>query len=353
MNDNEFIVKTSYELLKKQSPVVLASIVSLQGSSPRHIGTKMLFAGNGKSYGTIGGSLLEATVIKESWSVLASGRSRFMRFELMGMDAFDSGMICGGKTEILLAYRQATQENLEFLKSWLDMIQQDSNFYIMTRLKDKGDSVDILGHSLVTSDGKVVIGNFLKPSDLGEIRAEFHNISVTSVVKLQDTQVVVDPIRKLKTVFCFGAGHVALPTAHIAALVGFRVVVIDDRAEYASDERFPEASRIHVISDFNQALNGLEIGSDSFIIIITRGHQFDREVLAQALKTPAGYIGMISSRKKRDSIYQALQEEGFTSQDLLRVHSPIGVKIGGETPEEIAVSIVAELIQFRSGQYEK
>ena len=98
----------------------------------------------------------------------------------------------------------------------------------------------------------------------------------------------------------------AVPTAHLAALVGFRVVVVDDRPEFANAERFPEAYKILVIKDFNHAFDGLEIDADSFIVIVTRGHQYDRAVLEQSLKTTAGYIGMISSRRKREAIYEAL-----------------------------------------------
>jgi xanthine dehydrogenase accessory factor len=153
----------------------------------------------------------------------------------------------------------------------------------------------------------------------------------------------------MKTLYCFGGGHVAVPTAQLASLVGFRVVVIDDRPEFANFERFPDAI-INVIDDFDRAFDGLEIDEDSFIVIVTRGHQYDRTVLAQSLKTRAGYIGMISSRKKRETIYKALASDGADITKLEQVHSPIGINIGGETPEEIAVSIVAELIQVRSQQ---
>jgi xanthine dehydrogenase accessory factor len=147
-----------------------------------------------------------------------------------------------------------------------------------------------------------------------------------------------------------GAGHVSQPTAHIAALTGFRVVVMDDRAEFSNAKRFPDASEVHVIDDFQRAFEDCHIDNDSFIVIFTRNHMYDHVVLEQALKTDAGYIGMIASRRKRDSIYEALRTQGITEEDLTRVHSPIGLKIGGETPEEIAVSIVAELIQERSRQ---
>jgi xanthine dehydrogenase accessory factor len=160
----------------------------------------------------------------------------------------------------------------------------------------------------------------------------------------------MNPVRKTKTLYCFGAGHVAKPTAHIAALVGFRVVVVDDRAEFSNIERFPDARDVRVIDDFTHALKDFDINGDSFIVIFTRGHMLDRVVLEQALKTNAGYIGMIASRKKIDSIYQALLIEGVTKEELERVHWPIGLDIGAETPEEIAVSIVAELIKERSKQ---
>lgn len=349
MNDYEYIARTIRDLLEKESAVVLATVVGLQGSSPRHTGARMVFDQNGRSYGTIGGSLLEATAIKEAWSVLASRQSKFMYFDMTGKEA-PSGMICGGRAEVLLDYIPSTLENIALFKNWLEALQNSQNFFFLTHLKDNGKSVQILGHALLFRDGTVSGNQTLKPEDIAELSAELHNFSRTEVISLGETQVMVDPIRKLKTVYCFGAGHVAVPTAHIAALAGFRVIATDDRAEFANAERFPEAYSVRVIPDFLQALEGLEIDKDSYIVILTRGHQFDREVLEQALKTRAGYIGMISSRKKRDSIYQSLREEGFTDQDLARVYSPIGIKIGGETPEEIAVSIVAELIAVRAKQ---
>jgi xanthine dehydrogenase accessory factor len=185
-------------------------------------------------------------------------------------------------------------------------------------------------------------------NDVEKLKPELHNVSTTSVLPLDDTRVMVDRIRKMKTLYCFGAGHVAVPTAHLAALVGFRVVVLDDRPEYANAERFPEAFETVVIKDFNHAFEGLEIDGDSFIVIVTRGHQSDRAVLEQSLKTSAGYIGMISSKRKRAAIYEALLAQGVKQERLNFVHSPIGIDIGGETPEEIAMSIVAELISVRS-----
>jgi xanthine dehydrogenase accessory factor len=348
MNNNEYLARVICDLLEKDSPLVLASIVTLQGSSPRHNGAKMVVAANGKSYGTIGGSLLEATSIKEAWTAIAGAKSRLLDFNLNGKDANSMGMICGGKTTVLLDYIAATAANRNFFQKWQEAVQGSRDFYFVTHLKHTKNSMKVIAHSFVFETGEFESTGKIDEEDIERLKSELKHVNITTIIENQENRMVVDPIRKVISVYLFGAGHVAVPTAHIAALTGFRTVVLDDRAEYASNERFPNVSSVRVLSSFNKALEGLEIDNDSYIVIITRGHQFDREVLEQALKSKAGYIGMISSRRKRDTIYQALLEKGVSQAELDKVHSPIGIPIGGETPEEIAVSIVAELISERS-----
>ena len=210
--------------------------------------------------------------------------------------------------------------------------------------------MQVLGHAILYADGDIFGNSSMISFDIESLKPELHNVSSTSILVLKDTRVMIDRIRKLKTLCCFGAGYVAVPTAHLAVLVGFRVVVVNDRPEFASAERFPDVDKICVVEDFDHAFDRLEIDEDSFIIIVTRGHQTDRAVLEQSLKSSAGYIGMISSRRKREAIYEALMAKDVKKEQLSQVHSPIGINIGGETPEEIAVSIVAELIKVRSQQ---
>jgi xanthine dehydrogenase accessory factor len=349
MNEIEFLAKTVNEQLEAGRPMVLVSIISMQGSTPRHSGTKMVVGADGKSYGTIGGSLLEAAAIKESRRVLTTKKSRIMSYDLTGKDPTAPGMICGGKAEILLDYLAVTPGNRQFSGQWREIMQRGKDYYLLTYLKGEGDSVEISGHSIINADGSPFLTQSPAP-DIGKIKPELHTVSTTAVLPIGDRRVMVDRIRRLKTLYCFGAGHVAVPTAHLAALTGFRVVVIDDRPEFANEERFPEAHNTLVIKNFNRALEGLEIDRDSFIVIVTSGHQYDREVLEQALKTNAGYIGMISSRRKKEAIYEYLIAQGVKRERLEQVHSPIGIDISGETPEEIGISIVAELIQVRSEQ---
>jgi xanthine dehydrogenase accessory factor len=350
MNENENLAGTVNRMLEAGSPLVLVSIMSLQGSTPRHSGTKMVVGADGKAYWTIGGSLLEAAAIRESRVVLAAARSRILSFELDGKDATAPGMICGGRAELLLDYLAATPENRDFSRRWYEAVLQGKDFYLLTHLSGAGDQFEVLGHAVLLPGGQIFGSTSLATADIEKLKTELHNISTSAVLPVGDTRLMVDRIRKLKTLYCFGAGHVAVPTARLAALVGFRVVVLDDRPEYASPERFPEARQTIVIKDYAAAFKGLEIDEDSFIIIVTRGHHFDRAVLEGAVKTTAGYIGMISSRRKREAIYEALMAAGVKKEKLDWVHSPIGIDIGGETPEEIAVSIVAELVKVRSSQ---
>ena len=160
--------------------------------------------------------------------------------------------------------------------------------------------------------------------------------------------IYIEKISQRHSLYVFGAGHVARPIVEIAAMVDFRTAVLDDRDQFANRTAFPTADEVIVLKNFDRALDGLQIIDESFVVIVTRGHNFDQRVLEQVLATPAAYIGMIGSRTKVANCFRSLKEKGFDDDQLARVHAPIGLEIGSETPAEIAVSIVAQLIQVRS-----
>ena len=160
-------------------------------------------------------------------------------------------------------------------------------------------------------------------------------------------EIFVEPILPIPYVYIFGAGHVSLSLSKVATLAGFRSVIIDDRDSYANRERFPEAAEIYA-EDYATAFARLEPNSSSFLIAVTRGHRDDMLVLRWAVSTPARYIGMIGSKRKVIEIVDYLAEkEAVPRSQLERVHAPIGLEIGAITPEEIAVSVVAEMIAVR------
>jgi xanthine dehydrogenase accessory factor len=158
-------------------------------------------------------------------------------------------------------------------------------------------------------------------------------------------EVFVEPILPQPVVYLFGAGHVSTAVAKVAQSAGFGVCVIDDRETFANAQRFPMAQEIH--ASFEEAFEKLEPGASSYIVVVTRGHKEDMRVVAWAVRTKARYIGMIGSKRKVLSVYKALEAEGYTQAEFERVFAPVGVEIGALTPEEIAISIVAELIAVR------
>jgi len=161
-----------------------------------------------------------------------------------------------------------------------------------------------------------------------------------------ELEVFIEPILTPPTLYLFGGGHISLPLAKLGKLLGFKIAVIDDRAEFANSARFPEAD-IVLAEDFTQSFSKLKIDKSSYIVIVTRGHQYDDMVLEWAVGTQAKYIGMIGSKAKTEAIFSHLLAKGISKRLLDRVHTPIGLEINAQTPEEIAVSILAEIIKVR------
>ena len=156
-------------------------------------------------------------------------------------------------------------------------------------------------------------------------------------------EIFIEPVLPPAELYIFGAGHVAASLYQVARIAGFDITVVDDRAAYASRERFPEAQEV-IAEDFEKAIERLAPSESSYIVIVTRGHRDDMRVLRWAVGTPARYIGMIGSKRKTITIFKELQKEGLAAELFDRVHAPVGLDIGAITPEEIAVSITAELI---------
>ena len=159
-------------------------------------------------------------------------------------------------------------------------------------------------------------------------------------------EVFVEPITPQPRAFLFGGGHISQALARIAGLAGFSTVVVDDRAAFANPERFPDADET-IVAEYEEVFPRLIVNDGSFILIVTRGHRHDMRVLRWAVTTPARYVAMIGSRRKVLSVVRELEKEGLPAEAFERLHAPMGLEIGAVTPEEIAVSVVAEMIAVR------
>jgi xanthine dehydrogenase accessory factor len=343
------IVSAACDLLEKGRPFVLATIIFQQGSTPRTAGTRMLITAEKEIFGTIGGGLLEGQTMATAAAMNGQEPGRYLTFDLTNKDAANTDMICGGRVKVLCDYIRPDAENQALFNAWRTELSHGRKAMLVTIVSGSETHIEHLDHVLLFSDHRVQ-GSFEISDEMrGELSGLAGQAGQIQVLKRQGSLFVVDPGQAAPTLYIFGAGHVAQPTAHLAAMVGFSVVVLDDRSEFANAARFPDAAATRTLSSYETAFEGLTVNAESYVIIVTRGHLHDRTVLAQALKTPAAYIGMIGSRRKRNTIYERLRKDGYTDADIARVHCPIGLSIGADTPEEIGVSIVAELIAKRAG----
>ena len=328
--------------LEEGKPAILATIVDSSGSAPRSHGTRMLYCHDGRLIGTIGGGELEGKCIARARDLLTGGEGHdLLHFALNAGEAAAAGMICGGNVRVLLQRLEPDAGTTALFRNLLRAFEAGASPVLLTLMPKEG-TPRLLVH---------IPGEAAAPDLAPELRDEVLRRVGRSDLPYTTTSaagtVYAEPLVRPLRLHLAGAGHVALATAHLAGFLGYEVVVIDDRPEFASRERFSQACEVRVCP-FDNCLGRLN-GSD-YVVIVTRGHLHDQEVLVQALRSGAGYIGMIGSRRKREAIYSALRQQGFTEADLARVHSPIGLPIGGESPEEIALSIMAEIQQYRYRQ---
>lgn len=342
------IEQTACELLAQGQIFVLATIFRHEGATPRTAGSKMIVTRDGRGFGTIGGGSLEAAVMARATQLIKQEQSEVMHFDLSGDVITAKDMICGGSADVLLACVLPTPVNRDLFGQWQQVLEKNRQGCLVTVALQTSDTLYRTTLCLVMSQEKMIGPVPLGQSVLKKVLTTAQTATRIQTLWFEKALVVVEPSVRFTTAYLFGAGHVAQPTAHLAAMVGFQVWVLDDRKDYVNPERFPEAHRVRLLDSFERAFTDLAITSDSYVIIFTHGHLHDKIVLAQALATDAGYIGMIASRRKRNTIYDALRAEGVHQTQIDRVHSPIGLAIGAETPEEIAVSIVAEMILQRS-----
>lgn len=336
-----------YEFLDRKESFVLATILEKFGSAPREQGTKMIIEKDFSIIGTIGGGIFEAMAIKLASKVFQSGNSIVRDFSLTNEGASALGAACGGEVKLLLEYIDFNDNKmLEIYRKALEIKRKGINFTFVTKIPEEGKAIKGIDKWICTEIGFFGEENDTVQSIFGKIRENFKNIAFEKVNKDKE-EYLIEPIFNHETVYILGAGHVAQKIVDITKMLDFKTVVLDDREEFSNRERFKNADEVKVIPCFDNLLNYIKVDCRSYIIIVTRGHAFDKDALAQMLKTDAKYIGMIGSKTKRDFVYECLVNEGYSVRDLEKVHCPIGLPISAQTPEEIAVSIAAELVKTR------
>lgn len=344
-----------FEKLKEKKPLALATIVETKGSTPQVTGASALFSPKGLLEGTLGGGLLEADAQKEAQRALIDMAPVLSEFKLRDDISDEEGAICGGEVRILIdatpeeysdTFRMLSQSLEqrkpgilatfinEFPKKKVSLLR----FWI--EKKEKSDTELEKPFSFFQAEIKRVFSE-CQPKLLKIRENIFPEKSINHFLFLE-------PVFPLPQLVIAGAGHIGQALSRLGSLLGFEVTVIDDRPEYSNTENLPDADNI-VVKDIGKAVRDFPVSSDTYVVIVTRGHRYDADALRQCISSDAGYIGMIGSVRKIVLMRKKFLEEGWaTLRQFNRVHAPIGININSKTVEEIAVSIAAQLVQVRS-----
>lgn len=328
-------------------PVVHCQVVETKGSTPQKAGARMLVFEDGRQVGTLGGGCVEAEVKQKAARHFVDPSPRIHSFVLDHDYAWADGLICGGKMTILSESSLAIDPG--FIRRLRDLLRDSSEVTEMISVDPERSGLPLGMRKLVGGDGKTLSRS---PSDSPDVWP--HSIPSPEPFVNRPrpgvrTGVAFLPIPAKVTLIIVGAGHVGQAVAELGAKSGFKIVVADDRAQYANTERFPMAED-RVVGPFVEVWDRLRAVIDErcYVLVVTRGHGHDQEALAALAPTLASYVGLIGSRRKIKMIFEALMEQGIDEACLSRVAAPVGIDIGSESVEEIAVSIVAELIAYRN-----
>jgi xanthine dehydrogenase accessory factor len=319
------------EHLARGEKGAVATIVRKDGAAPRDEGARMFVAPTGKIFGTIGGGSVEAETCTVAREVIGTGRYRMLEYRMDGKDVAENDMVCGGNVDIFIEPVEERQKDVYI--ACVNATKRGTAGYLVTRYSERG-----ILKSLVTGDG-TVIGD---PVDVEMIAS----LPAATAKPAFSEGFIAMPLIARSRLYIFGAGHVSQYISRIADLVGFDVTIIDDRADFANQDRFPEA-RSTVVRGFDTIIDYLSFTGSEYVVIVTRGHKHDALVLEQTIRQPTRYLGMIGSRRKIHLVFDHVRAKGVPDSLIERVFAPIGVDIKAETPEEIAVSIMAEIIKVR------
>lgn len=340
--------------LKRESPLALATIVETKGSTPQIPGASALFSSEGLLTGTLGGGLLEADAQRRTLQALQKKVYILYEFSLTADISSEEGAICGGDVTILIDARpedftdifQKIKQSLSRRQSGVlaTIIGQytEEKILVARRWIEKGEPLAAdseIQHTLVLEG----IKNSLAENKPVLLRME----EKVFFRDADETLIFLEPVYPLPHLVIAGAGHIGQALSHLGSLLDFEVTVVDDRPEFASREKLPEADHI-IVDDIGKAIKETSISSDTYVVIVTRGHRNDADALRECIHSEAAYIGMIGSARKTELMRKKFLEEGWaTPAQFDRVYAPIGIDIQSKTVQEIAVSICAQLVLVR------
>ena len=359
------------ELIDAGETVAVATIIDVKGSVPREVGAKMIIHPLGRHVGTVGGGCGEADVMRAALDVIQTGEPATVRVDLTEDVSMQALGVCGGILDVFVERvgRTRTKDEgrrMRFLRRRSIVIRHALSLASIHAREPVALATVVSGPSagreaVVWLDkpplGDLGLGD-LAPQVIADaqevLRGRQHKLLKYEIPSTLDASrstlhVFVEVQRRSPELLIVGGGHIAVPLAQMASLCDFAVTVLDDRPSFANKERFPSAAKV-IAAPLRETVRDLPMDQDTFIILVTRGHSHDVDCLLEVLDRPVAYIGMIGSQRRVDAVFELLENEmGIDPRKFDRVYAPIGIAIGAHTPAEIAICIMAEVINVLRG----
>ncbi len=321
-------------------PFALATVVEAARPSPRGVGSVLAVRADGEAFiGSVSAGCVESEVIEAARSCMSDGETRWLSFGPDSGFPWEVALSCGGRISVRVE-RFAGQATPEILEALIQNLDTQSSGLLVSY---EGS------HCLIDESGAASGAAGGLPGDLIEA-ARSHLVSVAETVEIDwgESRALLRVLRRPKRLFVVGAAHIAIHLVGFARSLGFETIVIDPREAYARADRFPRPPDQLVCAWPEEALESFRIGESDCVAAMTHDPKIDDPALAAFLLSPAGYIGALGSRKSHAARLRRLGKAGFDPETLKRIHGPIGLDIGSETPAEIALSVMAEIVQIKN-----
>ena len=337
------------ELIESSEVGAFCTVVETKGSTPQKPGSKLLILPDLRNIGTLGGGCVEAEARRQAIGLMQDGVPRLLEFQLDSDYGWDDGLICGGNMKIFIDLPKTSAE-AEMFERLQALNTEKIPLVCATVVASEKQGVEV-GMKMIFANTGEHIGSLGHPALETAVAAETARVLAENRAGLfQETEtalVFLEPLQPRPTLLIAGAGHIGQALCHLGNWLDFEVVIVDDRADFASADRLPEADKI-IIGDIETELRNYPITPLTYVVIVTRGHQHDESALHSVVESDARYIGLIGSRRKIKLIFDDLRDVGISKERLQRVYAPIGLDINSKTVSEIAVSIASQLIQIRN-----
>jgi xanthine dehydrogenase accessory factor len=345
------VYKAVGELLQAGEHAARATIIATTGFVPLPRHSTMFVTATGQRLGTVGHGDLDAAMQTAAQHVIETGQWRIEQYTVPEQAGVDYGWYSGWSVEVLLA--PLTPQDYAIWHTIGELLNSGQRGTLATVLAEQSHALDGRRQLLMCDDGnrRGALGDVTLEAFVAQRGPEVWQAERSLLEKYQMTdgstlQILLEPVLPSPTLYVFGGGQISVCLVHVATLAGFQTIVVDNQPDFANATRFPTA-RATMVMEFEQVKDTFDFRPDDYVVLMTRGHRHDQQLLEQLYDCPARYLGVLGSQRRIAAVWQRLEDKGIDRPYLERVRAPIGLAIGAASPEEIALSIITEIVRER------